>query len=51
MNVELGRDTYTGALGGVDVGLAADELRVATTDTGNLGKGIDALLLAVAAVC
>ena len=42
--------TYTSALGGVDIGLAADELGITTTDTSNLGESVDALLFTVTAM-
>jgi hypothetical protein len=45
--LELFGGEVTGALAEVDIGLLADQVGVAATDTGDLGQGVHDLLLAL----
>jgi len=45
--LKLLRGELTGTLAQVDIGLLADEVGVAATDTLDLGQGVNDLLLAV----
>lgn len=46
-SLELFRGQVSGALGKVDIGLLADQVRVSATDTLDLGQGVHDLLLAI----
>jgi len=45
--LELFRGEFTSTLGEVDIGLLADQVGVAATDTLDLGQGVHDLLLAI----